>query len=105
MHMAHINLEESHESPGGPLDHLHGQGTIDNPFRPAALDENIVEIAQMARDKGQPMYCNFEGSNFRINPDGTYEAAHAMPPLRDGIEDIFKTTLGQWRQTLDQPQQ
>ncbi|MFA6038827.1 MAG: hypothetical protein WCV62_06840 [Candidatus Peribacteraceae bacterium] len=79
---------------------LGGLGTLDDPFRPAAFEENIQQIAQMAQEKNVPMYCSFEGSLFRIHPNGDVEWSHNMPPLRDNISDIIQDSLRQWRERL-----
>lgn len=92
--MVRIDLEadmsdEQQPTPQSPK----GAGTLENPFRPNAFEDVITKIAQHARDTGQPAYCIFEGSSFRINSDGSYERSRHMPPLRDNIEEIFESTL------------
>lgn len=81
---------------------FNGRGTLDDPFRPAAFDEMIQGIARLAQEKNEPKYCLFEGSNFRILPDGIVEWSHRMPPLRDNIASIIENSLCQWREQLHQ---
>lgn len=80
---------------------LPGRGTMDHPFQVNAMEGTIVELARRAKEGGQPVYCQFEGSSFRINADGTYERAMRMPALREGIEPIFEETLARVRATWE----
>jgi len=79
---------------------FNGRGTFDDPFRPAAFEDIIQGIAKLAQETSTPKYCSFEGSNFRIHPDGTVEWSHHMPPLRDNIAGIIEDSLRQWRENL-----
>jgi|GEM_PF-6655496 len=79
-----------------------GSGTLENPFLPAAFDDNFRYIADLAQQRGEPQYCEFEISRFRISPDGKVEWGHNMPPLRDNIASIIETALQQWREQLQQ---
>jgi len=83
---------------------LNGHGTMADPFRPAAFDDTIHYIADRARETGEPQYCIFEESYFRVNPDGTEEWSHNMPPLRDNIAEIITEALRKWRKQIGQPQ-
>lgn len=99
MHISPEDLE------GNPFEHpeplpFHGLGTLEDPFRPDAFEDTIQAIAQLAKDSNEPKYCSFEGSNFRIMPDGTVEWAHEMPPIRDPIPGIIEDSLRRWREIL-----
>ncbi len=98
---------DAEEQVGDPWEHpeplpFHGRGTRDDPFRPAAFDDMIQGIAKLAKETNTSKYCSFEGSNFRIHPDGTVEWSHRMPPLRDNIANIIEDSLREWRENLKQ---
>ncbi len=86
-------------SPDENRDFVPGQGTLNDPYLVNAMDDTIVELARIAAHRKEPVYCQFEASYFRVNPDGTFERSIGMPPLRDDIEDIFKQTLAKVRAT------
>lgn len=98
--MTFFAAEEESDLPEAPSPPplVGGQGTMDDPYRPAAFDEQIRFVMEQACASGKPQYCTFENSLFRIKPDGNVEWSHNMPPLRDNIASIFEETLNRLRE-------
>lgn len=94
------DMENGFPSDSSDRRFLPGQGTMHDPYQANAMEDTVTELARIAAVRKEPVYCQFEGSNFRINPDGTFERAHRMPPLRDNVEQMFQETLAKIRGTM-----
>ena len=68
--------------------------------RPTVFADVLSYIADTAARDDTTQYCKFEGSNFAVHPDGTLESSHRMPPIRDGIEDLMREFLTEWKAKL-----